>query len=348
MAPILARRTANRDIRDGYGDRVEDKSMGRAPTGKEKRGIRHALNMRSVTKFPKCPGRDYHKAEGLDREAGYTLEQIRNKEGYHTLEGHVCPQCQCQHVAGRGTRGYWYWTRDNPFGYGEVGHYGVGYCYYHSPLYSTRMGGKQVDTYRNNINSMIEHTRQMGIAPDAAGGDLTALRGAAAVAEVRMNTKIGLQALFNLADKTLTQLREHDEQGRSLDDMVKDICEVFGMPPDMLDEADRRQLLDIYYKRPLTELARGVPVSMSSKTSIQLQESLLKNVVQASKSVFETHEDNYTPNDEVVRLLERFYSQAEIHFRAFSEEEWTKFLSSIRDIGREFADRTIENVVEGE
>jgi hypothetical protein len=341
MAGIVAKRVAGRNLVDGYGDPIVDKTRGRNPTEKEKAAIRRSLRMRPLSRFSRCDNRDYHRAESLDREEGFTLEDIRAKRGHHTLEKHVCRECRCRQVAGSGTRGWWYWTRENREGHGEIGHYGVGKCYKHSPLYSLRMGGMQIDRYKEMVSRMIDETRELGLAPDKNGGDLTVLREAAKVAEIRMNTKAGLEGLFRLADETLTKLNEHTQECTTIEEAIEGVCEVFGVPMQMLDRGDRDRLRDLWFKKPLTELARGVPVSMSDKTAIELKKALLKDVVTSAKSVFEVHEDDYTHNDEVVRLLERFYSQAEVSYRAFGEEEWNKFITSLKDIGRNFADKAL-------
>jgi len=346
MAPIIARRIANRDIRDGQGDQIINKTRNQVPTKIEKTIIRKLLNMQYNEKFPRCPSRSYHKAENLDRADGFTLEQIRAGEGFHTKEKHKCQLCRCKNVAGAGTRGYWFWTRENEEGYKDVGHYGVGCCYEHSPLYSTRMGGVQVDQYRRDINERILAMKEEGNAPERSGGDLILLRDAVKTADIRDNTKAGLAGLMKLADEVLSQLNQHTRDKKSVEGMLGEICEVFGMPENMLSLADRARLVEIYYRKPLTELSRGVPISMSDKTSIELKMKLLKEVVQSAKSVFEVHEDEYTHNDDVVRVLERFYSTAEAYYRNFGEETWCKFLAALKDVGREYADKTMGTVRE--
>jgi hypothetical protein len=62
----------------------------------------------------------------------------------------------------------------------------------------------------------------------------------------------------------------------------------------------------------------------------------------AAKQSFEVHEDQYTHNDDVLMLIERFYSEAEMHLKAQAgEEAWGRFICGIKDIGRGFDTRSI-------
>ena len=95
--------------------------------------------------------------------------------------------------------------------------------------------------------------------------------------------------------------------------------------------------------RPLIEYVQGKPKPMSDKTSIELERGLLKDVSAAAKTAFSVHEDQYTHNDDVLLLLERFYSEAEMVFRAKAgEDEWARFVGALKDVGKGFADRSLE------
>lgn len=341
MKPILKRRTKDRELFDRYGDLI-DKERNRAPTNKERIAIRRILKMGPHAKFPKCRNRDYHKAESLDRKNGLSLEDIRAGKGFHTKEGHVCSECRCSHTAGSGTKGNWYWQAGWN-GFGEVGHFGVGPCFFHSPYYSLRMGGAQLDRYRENIMSEIEAVQQHGMAPDGSGGYLPQMREAARVAQIRTDTRTALYALNELANETITKLMEYEKSKSTKEDAIKEICEVFGLSPQMIGQDEKEQLWEIINKRPMTEMARGSRVPMCDKTIIELKRALLNDVGKMAQAVFNVHEDDYTHNDEVTRLLTRFYEEAEATFRSrVGEEDWCRFMSALRDIGRKITDNTFK------
>lgn len=348
MQPLIARRVKNRDIRDGFNDPIKVPMPLPAPKGEALSRVAAVLKLyRSISKvnhkpaFPKCRHKDTYIAEKLDRENGISLEDIRAGKGFHTGERHVCSLCRCRRTAGWGSRGWWYWTPGS--GLPEVGHYGVGPCFLHSPLYKLHNGGGvQIDRYRNRVLKEIEAMQQHGEAPDANAGYLVDMRQEAEVARQRQDTRTALHAIHKLANETITALRRHRETRSAEEDFLKETCAIFGFPVDMLDKDDRSLLLEIAQMRPLTEYVQGKLRPMSDDTSISLERGLLKDISQAAKTAFTVHEDQYTHNDDVLLLLERFYGEAEMAFRSLGEERWTEFVGALKDIGKGFADRSIE------
>jgi hypothetical protein len=168
------------------------------------------------------------------------------------------------------------------------------------------------------------------------------MRAEAEVARQRQDTRTALHALHALADETITALRRHRSRPEAGDDFVREVCGIFAFPEDMLDKNDRSRLLELSLMRPLTEYVSGTLRPMSDATAIDLERGLLKDVSAAAKTAFTVHEEQYTSNDDVLLLLERFYSAAEMAFRARGEEDWLKFVGELKDIGRGFADKSIE------
>lgn len=76
----------------------------RVPSMAEQQAIKRSLNMKTNDRFFRCRGKAISKVRKFE-EAG-------NME--HSDRKHLCDECRCSHVAGRGTD-----------------HYGVGYCYDH-------------------------------------------------------------------------------------------------------------------------------------------------------------------------------------------------------------------------
>jgi hypothetical protein len=205
------------------------------------------------------------------------------------------------------------------------------------------MGGTQLDQYRRNILNEIEAMQNVGAAPDGHGGYLVDMRQQAEMAKQRQSTRTVLHALYKLADETVTALRKHRETPKAEQKFIKEICSIFGLPEDMLEDKDRSRLLELSMRRPMTEWIYGNLRAMSDKTSIELERGLLKDVGQAAKLAFDTHEDQYMHEDQVLLLLERLYSEADMHLRASaSEEDWAKFMGGAKDICRGFADRSID------
>jgi len=81
-------------------------------TASEEKQVRTLLNLASSTSFPRCVGRDPNKVKELEAAGDYS----------HSGRGHVCESCQCEAVAGEGTRGDLYGIGLN------IGHYGAGLC----------------------------------------------------------------------------------------------------------------------------------------------------------------------------------------------------------------------------
>jgi len=343
MRPIIEKRIAGRIIYDAYNEIVPTEPLppAKQPNKRQEMAIKRALNMLSGAKFPKCKYKDYRKAEALDREAGFTLEQIRAKEGFHTKNKHVCSECRCQHTAGYGTRGNWYWAR----GYddlGEVGHYGIGPCHRHGPHYMIRPTDTSGEKYTARMLKEIEVMQQVGLAPDANGQYMAQVRNAAAVSEIRIDTKTAMRAMFELADTQVTKLRDHMSNPDAKEKMISGICDLFGLPPDMLSVDDVDKLMELVEQRPLTEMAQGKRVPMCDKTAIEIQQRLIKEVGLAAKQVFEVHEDDYTSNDEVMIMLGRFADEAETRYRAMGgEESWQQFQVNLKDVLKDMAQKQL-------
>jgi len=338
MLPIIAERRKNRvRLEDRYEKELPiEMHPTPYPDDKTKHRIRQYLKMTALAPFAKCQHRDYRIAKKLDMELGV----YGTGKAVHTAPRHVCSACRCRHVAGWGTRGWWYWPIES--GLPEVGHYGVGPCYHHSGAYRIQSTPWNVDDYRERTLREIEAVRSAGIAPDQAGGYMVDMRKQAEVARIRADTRTALHALYKLADEVCLKLQEHRKRQETNEETISKICGVLGLPDDILDDDDRQQLIQIIQQRPLTELAQGKHVPMSDRTAIDLERGLLRDVGNAAKQSFEVHEDQYTHNDDVLMLIERFYSEAEMHLKAQAgEEAWGRFICGIKDIGRGFDTRSI-------
>jgi len=93
-------------------------------TPNQKRRIKRILFLENKDKFPRCPHKSEKQVEAFEEKGDYS----------HSGKDHICNLCRCRNTAGSGTKGDFY-------GLGiETGHYGVGYCKYHS----FRMGKSNV------------------------------------------------------------------------------------------------------------------------------------------------------------------------------------------------------------
>ena len=334
MLAYIAKRVENRQLYDTYGDPIDKLEMPFAQVKPYRDKIKQSLSMMGTMPFVRCRHRDYRRAKALDLKEGITLEAIIAKRGHHTVDGHCCSLCRCTRVAGSGSRGHWYWPKGFE-GRPEVGHYGVGPCFKHGPYYKQNMGGHMVDIYRDRIMGEIKAMQQIGASQDSAGSYMVSLKRNMEEAESRVDMKAALFGITELANETMRKIKDFETNPVTQEEMIAKICGVFGLPDDMLSDEEVKELMDIIYARPLTEMSRGVPVSMCDKTLITLKRDLIKDVLDGAKKVYDAHEDEHITKDDATMMIGRFYGEAEAQFRAQAGEEvWSAFISNLKSIGR--------------
>jgi hypothetical protein len=326
-----------RSYEDPFGSTIKHEKNPRSVTDQEQTRIRLLLCTGSDKRMARCRFRDHRKAYKLDKELGHTVEEIRaNKGGTHTKNGHVCAECRCHHIAGYGTRGWWFWSPNNADGLGEVGHYGVGPCFIHSPL-GRQLAGDLIKHYVKRVSEEIQAMKEEGLAPDGNGGYLVELKERVKESEERLSAKTASAAIFRLADETITRLRAHqqDPQGQGF---FKNIGDMFGF--DATDDNqfgpdERQELLELFSCCPLTEMASGKHVPMSDKTSIDLQEKLIKSMGRQAKDTFDMHEDEYMHRDQIRVAFGRMLSEVEsIYGKKGDQADWDRLILEMKEIGR--------------
>jgi len=325
-----------RVVFDNHGNQLCGDKLDKAITDKEKVAVYRALYLNVHGRLPRCKYRNWQKAVDADIKLGYSMKQIDNNKGVHSANHHVCEECRCIRIAGQGTRGWWYWPMSNTRGLGEVGHYGVGPCHRHGPHGKKYFGGFQLEKYTAMIESEILSMQDKGMAPDRTINYMARLDEETADHQVKRETRIALLAIKRLAEETCTQLRQHRENGSSDDKYIDRVCNVFGLPADMLGDDERQELLQAAIARPLTELAQGKHVPMSDKTSITLEKDLIKEVGNQAKNVFQVREDDYMLKEDVWVQFRRFLGAVEqIYAPKGDKDDWARLIAEMKSIGHQ-------------
>jgi hypothetical protein len=323
-------------VRDGYGAEVADRSALPRPDDKHIQAIKGVLGLTTRQEFQRCRHKDRRRARELDIAEGFTVAQIQAGQGNHTKNSHACSDCRCRHFAGEGSRGWWYWPPENNKGLKEVGHFGVGPCHKHGP-YAVRgyaTAGFQRDNYVEMIVKQIEMAKQEGQAPERLQGYMLKMEQSAMEAQERIDCRTSLHAIKMLADETIAVLRSSraDPEGTRF---FREICDVVGLPQEMLSAEDRDRLLLAAMNRPLTELAGGRHVIMSDETSIKLEQSLIKQISDQSKTTFDLHEDDFVSKEFMEILLMRFMRAVEmVYGPKGTQEDWEKLVTDFKDIAQ--------------
>jgi hypothetical protein len=148
--------------------------------------IRRYLHIPDGIPFPKCGAK------------------LRQPPDGHEAEDHICEECRCKRVAGDGTRGWYYWPKDNDQGLIEVGHYGVGPCRDHEKRGKGRKGIMQ----DRAIESEIISTQQRGVAP--RDGDRFRIELAKKQEDItlRRDVKEARKTVRNILDKYKSQIAD--------------------------------------------------------------------------------------------------------------------------------------------
>lgn len=287
-----------RVVKDVYGQIIETARRKRKVTFPEKRAIQQILKMSPRQAFPRCKYRDWRLAKSHDEKRGYTREQIDDKDdGYHTREGHICPECRCRHVAGGRTRGWWYWGKDNPDGFGEVGHHGVGPCYWHSPHHRARgWGGIGLRDYTQMIMREIRFMQQHGAAPNANG-------------------------------EFLIRVKEDGERSKS----INELRDIIGCVKGLMEAMDH----DI--KALENELdSAEIDAETRIKLKLKYYDQMLryaKASADITKDEITTSQEDYAHKDEIRILVRQMLLLTENIYRPKgTDEDWNEFGMGMKDV----------------
>jgi hypothetical protein len=300
----------------------------------EKRRIKDVLMVGAHMNFPRCRFRNSNKAYKLDMELGHSEEERKlPSKGTHTKLGHVCAECRCHHTAGYRTKGWWYWPPNGPSGFGEVGHHGVGPCFIHSPMGRLK-AGDLIKKYTQSIAREIQAMKEEGLAPDGNRGYMIEMKGRVKESEERLSAKTASAAIFTLANDVITRLRTHQQDpiGKGF---MKRLSDFFGFDPEDMGDEEVGDLMEIFNCCPLTEMAGGRRVPMADKTSIELQEKLIRSMGAQAKSTYEMHEDDYFHKDVVRVAFGRMISSVEaIYAKKGDKDDWNRLTVELKEIGR--------------
>jgi len=308
--------------------------------------VKRELRVSIKHPLPRCKYIDLKKARALDLALGYSKEQIENLEGLHTAKGHVCDECRCDRDAGSGSRGWWYWGPDNDRGLPEVGHYGVGPCYIHSPFVMPRMRGVVFKGYRDRILEEMESMKEHGMSPAIAGGRWLEVRNEAKESEERIDIRTGHALIMDLVQKAVDSLHNYRNSRMDVDTCLNRILGECGIEDiSWLEPEQQDRIREALLNRPLTEMAGGRQVAMSDKTAIELQLKMAKAAMDGAASVIDLDAANLFHRDELTMLCSGFMNLAERHFKSrISPEDWGKFQSEAQELGNEVEIRHMRTI----
>jgi len=288
-------------VYDKQHDLVVNEPLPRGVTEKERDTIRKYLGMNHRMSMPKCRYRIWKKAVKLDKALGYTKEEMDANLGLHTKIRHVCSECRCQHTAGQGTRGWWYWSKDNIDGLLEVGHYGVGPCWNHGPHNRESFNGIGLKQYREMILKDMEIVKEVGVSPQVGGQFIIEVTDDADGALVRNEMREALAKTGNIMDGLLEQLELLAHAG--------------GDPED--EEGN---------KLPKFKLSETLKIA---NTSIKIQ----KQMADIAKMEFDTSKGDYCHRDMLTVMLEGIMLAVKTKYMPMgSQDDWDEFKVSMKAV----------------
>lgn len=296
-----ARRDA-KPVYDTQHDLVANEPLPRATTERERDTIRRYLGMNHRMSMPKCRYRIWKKAVKLDKAAGFSQEQITANLGFHTKSRHVCSECRCTHTAGQGTRGWWYWTKDNIDGLLEVGHYGVGPCWNHGPHNRESFNGPRLTAYREMILKEMNIVQTVGVSPDGAGGQF--------IVEVTDDADSAL-----VRNEMREALRK---TGGIMDGLLSELALLAHAGGDSVDGDGK--------KMPKFKLSETLKIA---DTSLKIQ----KQMADIAKMEFDTSKGDYCHRDVLTMMLKGIMLAVEAKYRPMgSQDDWDEFAVSMKAV----------------
>lgn len=287
-------RKLEKEVKDAFGNTICVEPNLHSVTWQEKTAVKRLLKMPYGGAFPKCKFRNWYAAAKLDKELGFTKQQIDDNQGFHTKNDHVCSECRCKHVAGHRTKGWWYWSEDNPDGLGEIGHYGVGPCYKHGPYGRHRgFAGVGLARYNSMIMKEIEAMQQHGQAPEPIKNFLVQVVDGGRDAEMRNDLRDALESVKAHGEKMVQGLES----------------------PEGLTE----------------KCGKGV-IQMTDATAYDLKLKYLKACADIAKTEFDASQNEYAHKDEIRLMVNRFLSLVEAVYRPKGDnDDWEEFSNGLKD-----------------
>lgn len=248
--------------------------------------IRIALKMGSEMPFPICGRRNMNKAKAL----------AASGETYHLEKNHVCEKCRCNRTAGQATHGWWYWPEDNDLGLPEVGHHGVGPCYWHGQCRWIKTGYKGIGDLNAQVQKEIEIMRQMGHAPDDGGKWLIDIKHAKELADYKLQTRSDISSACDSVRKALEEYQEKIKKGA-----------------------------------PLTERGgKAGSMPITDVTAIKLELDLAKGLSELAKTDFLTAQNDYVHRDEMISFAYSSMQLAEKYIK--NEDDWKDYVAQFKRI----------------
>lgn len=114
--------------------------------------IKRMIGLKDYNKLPRCRAKCKNQARRLEK-AGDTV--------HINLDHPVCNECQCQRVAGWGTKGFFWSTEPE---WEQYGHYGVGYCVHHEQ--ACRNIDTAVSFARNHLKAMQQYGQALMVSTE--------------------------------------------------------------------------------------------------------------------------------------------------------------------------------------
>jgi hypothetical protein len=169
--------------------------------------IKRMMGLKSYEKLPRCRAKCKRQARRLEA-AGDPV--------HIDLDHPVCNDCQCTHVAGWGTKGF-FWSTEP--GWDNLGHYGVGYCVNHEVLCKPK--AKAWEFARNHLKAMQQYGQALTIGTEYELMIREEAEEAHAAIEIRENI-VELQEYL----RNFRQLLEQDEQEELTEKCGKDVIKM--------------------------------------------------------------------------------------------------------------------------
>lgn len=327
-------RKAAKVVEDVFGDVIAQERLGHYPNKRERRAIRRVLKMTKDAPWPHCKHRERRKARALDRALGITLEQEKANLGVHTKSGHVCAECRCTNVAGKDSRGSWYWEEDNKHGYGEVGHYGVGPCWNHGPHNIEAWNGCSLDAYRETIISDIETMQQVGAAQDSVGAYMVRAEQSVSHTTLRNDIRSSLETTKATVNELVEKLNSVGSGDEKKADFLEDLHTLYATRDGDDDDFDDLVWRHIQSKCPLTERgAKGTSMPMTDHTAYRLKLDFLKSIATIAKGDFDVSKGDYAHSDVINNMIFKFMKAVEMIYKPKGDiGDWDKLRMELKGI----------------
>jgi len=240
-----------------------------AKHSKYMRTIRTIVNLPEGTPFPRCPCKSRVKVRQFEEKGDYS----------HSSTKHApCKLCQCHHVAGHMSKGY-YWAReeDDPLWW-YIGHYGVGHCHYHEKYDFRTVKWQRADRH-------VYALRRYAWAREESMDTEVAARGEADVIVRNQQQRENIQMLQDRLRQSVSVIQHESDKNEEILTALEAILNQIESRQKKFTKAQFAALQGtledrIWRESRLTETAGGKVIEMTDKTG---NDQLIKLALGISK-----------------------------------------------------------------